>query len=60
MRSSKQYYATDALMPVRVAKTLQPGDELWFKRAWHQLSMRQCLVEVPDGSFVCDVHTQRA
>jgi hypothetical protein len=26
------------------------------KRAWHQLCMQPCLVEVPEGAFVCDIH----
>ena len=28
------------------------------KRAWHQLCLRPCLVEVPRGSFYCDLHAQ--
>jgi hypothetical protein len=27
------------------------------KRAWHQLCMAPCLVEVPDGPFYCDIHS---
>ena len=27
------------------------------KRAWHQLCLSPCLVEVPDGPFYCDIHT---
>jgi hypothetical protein len=30
------------------------------KRAWHQLCMQPCLVEVPEELFICDVHTHRA
>jgi hypothetical protein len=26
------------------------------KRAWHQLCLQPCLVEVPAGPFLCDVH----
>ena len=26
------------------------------KRAWHQLCLSPCLVEVPDGPFFCDLH----
>lgn len=29
------------------------------KRAWHQLCLQPCLIEVPDGSFLCDVHKQQ-
>jgi hypothetical protein len=98
----KQHYATDALVTVRAAKTLQPGEELWLdygatyweeialycphclefgadaddrmvlcdhgvvapgagggcRRAWHQLCMHPCLVEVPEGACVCDLHQQ--
>jgi hypothetical protein len=26
------------------------------KRAWHQLCLRPCLVDVPESSFFCDIH----
>ena len=29
------------------------------KRAWHQLCLRPCLVEVPDGPFYCDIHSNQ-
>lgn len=28
------------------------------KRAWHQLCLQPCLIDVPVGSFLCDVHIQ--
>lgn len=28
------------------------------KRAWHQLCWSPCLVDVPEGSFYCDIHSK--
>jgi hypothetical protein len=28
------------------------------KRAWHQLCLQPCLIDVPDGPFFCDIHQQ--
>lgn len=29
------------------------------KRAWHQLCITPCLVDVPEGPFFCDIHSRR-